>query len=110
MNQSKAAKMAKELAVAGEDYADIGKRLAEAGYVSRRGGGPLTGTAVSYLLLRNGFRKRRSRKSETVTPRRAVPRKQGGGQDRKTLIRSIVRLAGVDADTKLSLIELVADL
>lgn len=100
MSRTQAALMAAKLRKEGKEYGEIGEILAKQGVVSARTGKALTEGGVCALIQTKSRRRRNGRARQ----------REGTTLMAKTqLLKSIVRLTA-DAETKLALIDLVADL
>jgi hypothetical protein len=101
MSRNQAAVMAAKLRKEGKEYGEIGEILAKQGVVSSRTGKTLTEGGVCALISRRRrSRVRGARRGSTSTTTTMA---------KTQLLKSIVRLA-TDAETKVALIDLVADL
>ena len=102
MTRPEARRMAIKLAKDGKKYHEIGKILEAQGFVSSTTEKALTVGGVSALIAQVNKSGRTVRRPRTTTGR---PR-----TDKSDVIRALTHLTSVDAETRISLIGLVAEL
>lgn len=109
MTRGQAREMGRKLHYEGMSRTEIAKKLQEAGYVNRKGGGPLSESGVGQLLdLRR--RKRRTESKPVKSERTPPPSKVGGKASSKLqLVRLLCTQTGMSAEDRIAAILLMTE-